>query len=108
MLGRVLSWNVSSAETNGAMARRRIHPELGQPIGEPHVVGDLRRRHAGQRRPAGQGGRQPGVLGQPIEGGQFRVGEHAQQVDDGSAVDRGHGHLLELGGRSAGGDEVGG
>ena len=40
---------------------------------------------------AAQGGRQPGVLRQPVEGGQFRVGEHAEQVDDGSTVDRGHG-----------------
>jgi hypothetical protein len=81
----------------------RVHAELRQPIGESHVMRDLGCRHPGQRRAAAEGGGEPGVLGQPVEGGQFRVGEHPEQVDDGSTVDRGHGHLLGWGGRSADG-----
>src|SRR3954454_4700672 len=72
----------------------RLHAELGEPVGEPYVVGDLGRGHPGQRRPTGQLRGEPGVLGQSIEGGELGVGQHPQEVDDGSTVDRGHAFLL--------------
>ena len=55
-----------------------------QVVVEQAEVADLGRRHRGQGRPARQRRRLPGVLGEPVEGRELAVREHAEQVHRGA------------------------
>jgi hypothetical protein len=76
---------------------RRVDAQLGEPLGQPRMVADLGGGHAGERGAAGERRGEARVLGQPVERGQLRIGQHAEQVDDGAAVDHAHGQLLGVG-----------
>ncbi len=64
----------------------RLDVDRGEAVAQLLEVVELGGRHLRQLRLVGHGGRQLGVLGEPLEGGQLTVGERAEQVDDGGPV----------------------
>ena len=84
--GSVESWYACSGSTYGAIASSGVDAQLGEPVGEAPVVGDLGRRHLAQHGPPAQVGGEPGIGGHPVEGEQFAVRDQAEQVDDGAAA----------------------
>ena len=58
----------------------RLHAELDQAAAQPLVMMELGDRHRGELAAVLEARRQPGVLGQPFEGGQLPERQHAKQV----------------------------
>ena len=76
--------SLSPAETDHRtdLPEAVIETAVAEPLGEQLVVTHLDGRHRRHVRPSGEGRRHPGVVGEPVEGRQFAVGQRAQKVDD--------------------------
>ena len=84
--GAVRSWKASSAGMNGSIAASGEAPSSASRARSSAKWLYSATAIAGQRGLVGDGRRERGVVGEPLERGQLAVGQRAQQVDDGQPV----------------------